>query len=89
MFKFLLVTMTAAAVAATTASAAPKQGQKARAGAAEPAMPAISDNEVLTFACNLIGNKTAEAARNQRKCRESASLGQGRQRGVRPHRQVP
>jgi hypothetical protein len=86
MFRPFLLTMTAVALAA---GAAPAHGQKARAGKAEPAMPAISDNEVLTYVCNLIGNRTPEAARNQRKCRESASLGQGRQRGVRPRRQVP
>lgn len=83
--KTFLFALTAALAATSAAGAAPARNKPAHASPA----PGVSDNDVLRFACDLIGNRTAEAARNQRKCREGASLGQGRQRGVRPQRVRP
>jgi hypothetical protein len=42
--------------------------------------------DAIRLVCDLIGNKTPEAARNQRRCREGASIGPNRPRGVRPRR---
>jgi hypothetical protein len=76
--KHLFLVLSATALAAPVSAAPAKPARPAKASG----MP--SDNDVLRFVCGLIGNKTAEAARQQQQCRAKASLGKGRQRGVRP-----
>lgn len=77
-----LVLLVAASAVATGAAASGNPSAEKRA----MAMHEQYHDDVLRFACDLIGNKTPEAARNQRRCREGASLGPNRPRGVRPRR---
>jgi hypothetical protein len=60
--------------------AAAKQGKATGTG-----VP--SDNDVLRYVCGLIPASTPEMAGNRRRCMEGASMGKGRQRGVRPRSQ--
>jgi hypothetical protein len=79
MIKSLVLLLTASAMA-SGAAASGKPG----AGKRQMVVHEQYHADAIRLVCELIGNKTAEAARNQRRCREGASIGPGRPRGVRP-----
>ena len=77
-----LVLVLATATLATSTAASSKSGT----GKRQMEVREEYHEDAIRLVCGLIGNKTPEAARNQRRCMEGAAIAPNGPRGVRPRR---